>query len=283
MLLDLLHRFVRRRFQSLGFQSRFLESDVGRLHYLLLDHPQPASTLILVHGLGTSSSTWLKVLPLIKGNHRIVALDLPGFGFSTVKGVHGFCALNEHVEALSVFLDCVAQKPFILLGHSFGGWVSALYTARHPQKIERLVLVSSVGVYYRGVEKLQELFTLNSVKDARRLLDNLWYRYPWYFKPFARSIWLELSQRHMNELVRSIDATHFLADELARLTMPVDIIWGREDKVTSPESVNVFRKFVPHAAAFFIDRCGHVPQLERPAEFASLVNHILEKKTHELA
>ena len=283
MLLNLLHRIVRRRFQSLGFQSSVLESDVGRLHYLLRDHPQPASTLILVHGLGTSSSTWLKALPLIKGNHRVAALDLPGFGLSTVKRVSGFCTLQEHVEALSVFLDCVAQKTCILLGHSFGGWVSALYAARHPQRIEKLVLVSSAGVYYRGVERLQEMFTLNSVKDARRLLNNLWYRYPWYFKPFARSILRDLSQRRMNEIVGTIDATHFLVEELAQLTMPVDIIWGREDKVISPESVNILRKFVPHSTAFFIDRCGHVPQLERPAEFADLVNHILEKKAHELA
>ena len=283
MLLDLLHRIVRRRFQSLGFQSSVLESDVGRLHYLLRDHPQPASTLILVHGLGTSSSTWLKALPLIRGNHRVAALDLPGFGLSTVKRVSGFCTLQEHVEALSVFLDCVAQKTCILLGHSFGGWVSALYAARHPQRIEKLVLVSSAGVYYRGVERLQEMFTLNSVNDARRLLNNLWYRYPWYFKPFAHSILRDLSQRRMNEIVSSIDVTHFLVEELARLTMPVDIVWGREDKVISPESVNVLCKFVPHATAFFIDHCGHVPQLECPVKFASIVNHILEKKTHELA
>jgi pimeloyl-ACP methyl ester carboxylesterase len=225
----------------------------------------------------------LKALPLIKDNHRVAALDLPGFGLSTVKRVSGFCTLQEHEEALSVFLDSVAQKPFILLGHSFGGWLSALYAARHPQRIEKLVLVSSAGVYYLGVERLQEMFTLNSVNDARRLLNNLWYRYPWYFKPFARSIFRDLSQRRMNEIVSSIDVTHFLVEELARLTMPVDIVWGREDKVISPESVNILRKFVPHAAAFFIDRCGHVPQLECPVKFASIVNHILEKKTHELA
>jgi pimeloyl-ACP methyl ester carboxylesterase len=87
----------------------------------------------------------------------------------------------------------------------------------------------------------------------------------------------------MNELVGSIDATYFLVEELGRLTMPVSIIWGREDKVILPESVDVLVKFVPHARVAFVEQCGHVPQLEKPAEFASVVQKILEQKNHELA
>lgn len=283
MLLDLLHKTVRRRFHSLGFESHTLESRFGRLHYLLRDHPEPATTLLLVHGLGTSSSTWLKVVPLLRGKYRIAALDLPGFGFSALNGTGTYCTLQEHVEALSVFIDAVARTPFILLGHSFGGWVSALYATRIPHNVAHLVLVDTAGVYYRGVEKLRESFTLNSVQDTRRLLNDLWFRYPWYFKPFAGAIFRELRQRGMNELVGSIDTTYFLLEELSKLSMPVSIIWGREDKVIVPESVDVLVRFVPHARAAFIDHCGHVPQLEKPAEFASVVQEILEKKNHELA
>ena len=283
MLLELLHKTVRRRFHSLGFESHVLVSRFGPLHYLLRDQPEPATTLLLVHGLGTSSSTWLKVLPLLKGNYRIAAIDLPGFGFSNLENTGRYCTLEEHVEALTGFANAVARQPFILLGHSFGGWVSALYASRHPHNVEHLVLVDTAGVYYRGVEKLRASFTLNSVQDARRLLDDLWYRYPWYFKPFAGSIFRELRQRGMNELVGSIDATYFLVEELCKLSMPVSIIWGREDKVILPKSVDVLVKFVPHARAAFIEQCGHVPQLERPAEFASVVQKILEQKNHELA
>ena len=283
MLLELLHKTVRRRFLSLGFESHVLASRFGPLHYLLRDQSEPSATLFLVHGLGTSSSTWLKVLPLLKGNYRIAAIDLPGFGFSNLEIAGTYCTLEEHVEALTVFANTVARQPFILLGHSFGGWVSALYASRHPHNVKHLVLVDTAGVYYRGVEKLRASFTLNSVQDTRRLLDDLWYRYPWYFKPFAGSIFRELRQRGMNELVGSIDATYFLVEELSKLSMPVSIIWGREDKVILPESVDVLVKFVPHARAVFIEQCGHVPQLEKPAEFASVVQKILEQKKYELA
>ncbi len=283
MILDLLHKTVRRRFYSLGFESHLLESPFGHLHYLLRDHPEPAATLVLVHGLGTSSSTWLKVLPLLKGRVRIVALDLPGFGFSALENARTYCTLEEHVEALTLFADAVPRKPFILLGHSFGGWVSTLYASRFPRNVEHLVLVDAAGVYYRGVEKLRDSFTLNSVLDTRRLLNDLWYRYPWYFKPFAECVFRELKQRGMNDLVSSIDATSFLAEELSKLSMPVTIIWGKEDRLISPQSVDVFLKFVPHARASYIPRCGHVPQLERPIAFASIIQQLLELKKYELA
>lgn len=260
-----------------------LDSRFGQLHYLLRDHPEPAQTLVLVHGLGTSSSTWLKVLPLLRGKYRIVAVDLPGFGFSTVSGADGFCSLQEHVEALTKVLEAVAPERCILLGHSFGGWVSALYASKNPERIAHLVLADTAGVYYRGVEKLRDLFTLNSVGDTRRLLNSLWYRYPWYFKPFAGSIYRELRKRRMNELVDSIDTTGFLVEEFARLTMPVSIIWGRKDSVISPESVGVLTKFIPHAQVAFIDRCGHVPQLEVPDQFVNVLESMLRDKSHELA
>jgi abhydrolase domain-containing protein 6 len=277
MLLDLLHRTVRRRFHSLGFESRLLESRFGRLHYLVRDCPEPVRTLLLVHGLGTSSSTWLKVLPLLRGKHRIAALDLPGFGFSSLKSAGTYCTLQEHVEALTDFADAMARTPFILLGHSFGGWVSALYACRNPENVKHLVLVDTAGIYYPGVERLRDLFTLNSVQDTRCLLNHLWFRYPWYFKPFAGAIFRELKQRRMHDLVGSIDATYFLAEELKRLSMPVSIIWGREDRVILPASVDAFLKFVPHARTTFIDRCGHVPQLEKPTEFASIVQDVLDR------
>jgi pimeloyl-ACP methyl ester carboxylesterase len=283
MLLDLLHKIVRRRFHSLGFQSHFLETRFGRLHYLLRDHAESPGTLLLIHGLGTSSSTWIKVLPLLQEKYRIAALDLPGFGFSALERNRTHCTLEEHLEALGIFADAVGHAPVILLGHSFGGWISGFHASRHPHGVRHLVLVDTAGIHYRGAEKLRESFTLNSVQDTRRLLNDLWYRYPWYFKPFAGAIFRELRHRGMNELVASIDAESFLVEELGRFSMPVSIIWGREDKVILPESVGVLVKFVPHARVSLIDQCGHVPQLERPAEFAALVREILEKNDDGLA
>ena len=276
MILRLLHRSVRGRFRSLGFESRTLSVTESSLHYLVREHPHPKGTLVLVHGLGTSSSTWVKMLPHLENAHRIVALDLPGFGFSTANPERGYCTLREHVDALSELIANVTKTPITLVGQSFGGWVCCRYAAHFPDRVNHLVLVDTAGVYYPGVENLRDLFTLQSVDDTRRLLSILWYRYPWYFKPFAGSIYRELGTRKMNELVASIEGKDFLVEELSRLTMPVSIIWGKQDETISPNSIDVLKKFIPHSTVHFIDQCGHVPQLERPKELAEILNRVLE-------
>ena len=103
-----------------------------------------------------------------------------------------------------------------------------------------------------------------------------WIQFAWYFKPFAGPIYRELCRRGMSEVINSIDADSFLVEELTRLRMPVSIIWGKEDGVISQETISVLAKFVPHAAVEFIDRCGHVPQLERPDRFVDALEKLLD-------
>lgn len=282
MILDLLHHIVRRRYQALGFKSKFLDWRGGRIHYVFRGSPAARGSFVLVHGLGTSSSSWSKAMSLIGTGYRIVAPDLPGFGFSTVDDPRRIYALHDYDDALTNLIETIPAGPIVLLGHSLGGWVSARYSSAHPERIRHLILVDTAGVYYRGIEGLQEMFTVNSVGDTRRLLNRMWYRYPWYFKPFARSVFRELQRRNTNALVASIEPSDLLVEELEQLKMPVTIIWGKEDRVISQESINVLRKLIPNAKAYFIDRCGHVPQLERPAEFARLVNNVLEKESREV-
>jgi pimeloyl-ACP methyl ester carboxylesterase len=162
------------------------------------------------------------------------------------------------------------------VGQSLGGWLCCRYAAQSPELVKHLVLIDTAGVYYPGVENLRDLFTLTSVNDTRRLLNALWHRYPWYFKPFAGSIYRELGARRMNELVASIESNDFLAEELSQLTMPVSIVWGKEDGVISLKSIDVLQKFIPHSTVHLIDECGHVPQLECPEKLAAIMNKVLE-------
>jgi pimeloyl-ACP methyl ester carboxylesterase len=276
MLLRLLHRSVWRQFRSLGFESKTLTGTAGTIHYLVRGHSHPKGTIVLVHGLGTSSSTWVRMLPHLNVSHRIVALDLPGFGFSTADPVRGFCTLSEHVEALSALIAAVTDTPIILAGQSLGGWLCCRYAAQSPERVEHLVLIDTAGVYYPGVENLRDLFTVTSRSETQRLLNALWYHYPWYFKPFVGSIYRELGTRRMNEFVASIESNDFLGEELSRLAMPVSIIWGKQDGVTSPKSVEVLQKLLPNSTVHLIDQCGHVPQLECPEILAGILNKVLE-------
>jgi pimeloyl-ACP methyl ester carboxylesterase len=259
----------------MGAVSRFLDLDSCRLHYFEYEHPDPRGTVLLVHGLGTSASTWLKILPTLISEHHVIAVDLPGFGFSSLKPGTSFYTLSEHCTALSALVERTVHDRLTLIGHSFGGWISVRLAAANRGSLLCLVLVDTAGIPYPGAERLRELFTIDSPAHMRKLLDALWYRYPWYFKPFASAIYHEMTKRNVNGIVASIGEEDSLVGELSLLTMPVSVVWGREDRVISPAAVQVLKRMVPQASVCFIDGCGHVPQLERPAELKKILSHIL--------
>jgi len=266
----------------MGAVSKFIDLDSCLLHYFEFEHPDPRGAVILVHGLGTSASTWLHILPALIKEHRVIAMDLPGFGFSRFKPGTLFYTLSEHCGALTALVDRAAGDAFTLIGHSFGGWVAVRFAAAHRRSVLRLVLVDTAGIYYPGAEKLRGLFTIESPASMRRLLEIMWYRYPWYFKPFSSAIYHEMLQRNVNSIVTSISEKDSLSAEFSLLTMPVRVVWGREDRVISPEAAEVIKGAVPHASVDFIDQCGHVPQLERPAELNRIVRSILAGDRHGL-
>jgi pimeloyl-ACP methyl ester carboxylesterase len=75
--------------------------------------------------------------------------------------------------------------------------------------------------------------------------------------------------------VRSIREEDFLNQKISALPMPVDVIWGNEDRLISKESVKIMKKLLPDLAAHSIPQCGHVPQLEKPHQVSLLLNQIL--------
>lgn len=277
MLLTWIHESARKRYRSLGFQTRMLQTSAGLLHTLVREGQGKRGSVVLVHGLGTSSNTWIRTIPGIADSRRIVALDLPGHGFSSVDTAKGFATFREHQHALSEFLDSQDDEPLTLVGHSFGGWLCAWFAAANPGRVQHLVLVNSAGIYFRGIESLREMFTLESVDDTERLLNTMWYRYPWYLRPLTGAIYQELTRRHVNEIVASIEADDLLTEELSRLVMPVSLIWGRKDGIVPLEVVDTLLRLVPCARVFYLERCGHVPQLEKSEQFAAQLNQVLRR------
>lgn len=279
MLIDFLHNQIHRRYKQLGFSDGFVESGRFTLHSYERYATESIGTLVLIHGLGTSSSTWVRVLPGIDRRWNVIAFDLPGFGFSRINSGAPFATFEELYQSMGTFISQKVITPFVLLGHSLGGWVAAKYAIGHPANINHLVLVDNAGILCDETLEQGRAFQVESVADLRALLNKIWRRYPWYFKPFYRAVLNDLRKRGVADFVRSIRAESFLNDHLAQLRMGVSVVWGTEDRLISPNSVDILKQAIGHARIHLIDRCGHVPQLERPEAFTTVVGEILRQVT----
>jgi pimeloyl-ACP methyl ester carboxylesterase len=181
-----------------------------------------------LHALGTSSSTWINILPLLREFGTISCLDLPGYGFSKITPGDPFFSLQQMNHTLEHFIQSTQRLPITLIGHSLGGWLAAHYAANHPGMVNHLFLLNNAGIMYDGFEQQADAFTIQCVDDVRRLLQQMWFCYPWYFKPFTSSIYHTLMKKHVSSFVHSIKEEDLLDQSFSSLTMPLDVVWGTE-------------------------------------------------------
>jgi pimeloyl-ACP methyl ester carboxylesterase len=155
------------------------------------------------------------------------------------------------------------------------------YALKNPRRVEHLILVNTAGIYYQGAEQLVALFDLRSTKDTNRLLDRLWMHYPWYFRLFTPFIFEDMVKRKVPEIVRGIRETDIVDTELSRLYMPVSIIWGRGDGLLPIDTVKTLSDRLPARTIHFIEKCGHVPQLEASSAFLEVLRKVLSERLME--
>ncbi|MGH2853265.1 MAG: alpha/beta fold hydrolase, partial [Solirubrobacteraceae bacterium] len=100
--------------------------------------------LLFVHGLSGSWPNWLEQLPVFAASHRVIALDLPGFGRSPMPAEH--ITISGYARTLDALLDALEVDAAAVVGNSMGGFVAAELAINFPQRVERLALVSPAGL-----------------------------------------------------------------------------------------------------------------------------------------
>ena len=166
-----------------------------------------------------------------------------------------------------------------------GGWIAAAYALKYPAKVEKLVLVDAAGFAPPKEFDLHALAGLNpSTREEMKRLANLVFFNP-LFKSDA-AIDVLLAQRvsagdgyTIQRLVESIHrADDMLDGKLSAVKQPVLLVWGREDGLTPlAREGEQFRRELPSAQLVVFDGCGHVPQVEKAAEFNAAVLKFLSQ------
>ena len=232
--------------------------------------------VILLHGLGGDATNWAATVPALSGKYHVYVPDQVGFGKSDKPITNYRVAML--VEFLDVFCKKLGVQKASLVGNSLGGWTAAAFAIAHPEKVDKLVLVDAAGYTAKrwgGPELTKEaLAALNpsTTEDFKRLFSLILYNKAMLNDQFAETALTNKFKRGdgytINSFIESIlRGEDFLDDKAKAIKAPTLVLWGKDDGLTPLGIGRAFAEDIQGSQLVVIDNCGHVPQIEKPAEF----------------
>lgn len=223
------------------------------------------SVVVLVHGIASSSTTFAKLLPLLSPHHRVIAIDLLGFGQSPAP-LWADYTIEQHVAALERTIRSLRlREPFTLVGHSMGSLIASRYAATQGRRVVHLVLVSppiylspsemstplerrAMGLYLKAYEYLRgnKQFTMRNAA----LLGGM--------SPIKNV--LEVSERNWRAFVLSLEnaiESQTAISDIAEVRVPIDVVYGTLDPFLVPGGLRIVEQ-MRHVEVHRVERGDHL-------------------------
>jgi pimeloyl-ACP methyl ester carboxylesterase len=268
-------------------ERTFLYDDTPVMYFDHGDGPP----LLFIHGLGCNLTHFEHVAPpLAAAGYRVCGLDLPGFGLSGKP--HREYSVRWLAGAVTGLMDHLGLARATLAGHSLGGLVAADAAIHDAARVERLVLISSAGLFqmplpFRWVARTilrPEPVAMALERYARQLLE---YR---VFEEKNEKVVQFIEQcvtrpdpRYVKDLTRVLYAMrreltqYHLFDHVKRLTLPTLVIYGACDRLLPTKQVPQWAGALPAGELEVIEQCGHMPIIEKPEAVVARMKPFLSR------
>lgn len=266
--------------------SRFLVIDGSLVHYRIEGEGNP---LLLIHGAFSSLHTFDCWTSLLTRDHRVIRLDLPGFGLSDSMTGHDY-SIKVMVNFLTKFLDQIGIDSCDVAGSSLGGWLAWEMALRQPRRINKLVLIASAGF-------MEEVSIPLPFKMARTPVLGKVMKYAIkknLLRKFLNQVFIdqkkitdELVDRYYDLITRegNPEAFHALANskyrnrtnKLKNIKAPTLIMWGEDDAWLPVESGYWFQVCIPDSRLILYEGVGHIPMEEIPERTARDLRKFLKQ------
>jgi pimeloyl-ACP methyl ester carboxylesterase len=256
--------------------------------------------VLMLHGFGDTADSWRRVVPrLAGGSRRVVALDIPPFGRSSLPpAMNGTPVVDWYSSFLEALVDELGLEEVTIVGHSLGGAIALGFALDHPETFDRLGLIAPAGlgesapwwwhavagrpINWAAFLRLPNPVAGQAIKTGVRnfLEGSLMYDARGMEGVIDHFVALHGGRRELEQLLaigRSLitgyDGT--LIRRAGEIDCPVTVIWGRDDRLAPVEHADDFAAAVPHADVHILERCGHYPQIELPTRVSALIEELL--------
>jgi pimeloyl-ACP methyl ester carboxylesterase len=267
--------------------------DVGgmRLYYYAAGVRGAGEPIVFLHGFPTSSHLWSDVVPLVPKGHRVVVVDLLGYGRSDPSDTADL-SLRGHAERVISLLDALGINYATVVGHDMGGGIAQVMAVRHPTRVARLCLIDSIA--FDGWPG-RELRLVRATMPLTRHLPGTWllsvlraelargyvvsergtHSIDQYLRRFTVDGGRELLVRH----VSAMDAaeTKSLATRLKDVVAPTSIVWGGDDPFLPLALGERLATAIPGATLDVVPDIRHFTPEEAPERVASALASLLER------
>src|SRR5665811_235295 len=252
--------------------------------------------LLFIHGLTNSSRSWARLVDTLNMDYRILAPDLYGHGASAKP--MGDYSLSAHAATLRDLLDRLGIDQVTLVGHSLGGGIALQFCYLFPERVSRLVLVSSGGLG-RSVSPLLRAATLPGAEWVLPLIASDWVRLRaeavgrtlartgWRPSPDVTEAWRGFtsladadSRRAFLATTRSVidpgGQTVTAHDHLPMVVeIPTLVVWGTRDRMIPTWHATTAHQAIPGSRVELFEGAGHYPQLDQPERFAQVLSDFM--------
>jgi pimeloyl-ACP methyl ester carboxylesterase len=263
--------FTRHRVKVGGF-------DISYFHG---GHDGAMAPALSLHGMGGAGKWEAYHMALGTITHTFVP-QLPGWPEGRLP--EGIASLGNYTALVLEFLDAVGIDRLILFGHSLGGWIALRVATMHPERVSRLILVDAMGVDLPSAPAL-DLHTLDEESFAKAVFGRLGliataqaYGFGAEWENVRRGPefeWQWKDRGLVANLVQGPCGDPELTHKVQALSAETLLVWGRLDGIVPLQHGEILRATLPHAKLDVIDRCGHLPMIEKPEIFRRLLYDFL--------
>jgi pimeloyl-ACP methyl ester carboxylesterase len=272
-------------------RGEFLDLGGARLYYYAAGTRGAGEPVVFIHGFPTSSHLWGDVVPLMAEGHRLVMLDLLGYGRSDRPSGRRVDLL-AHAERVVQVLDQLGIERACLVGHGIGGGIAQSVAVRSPARVSHLCLIDSVAfdrwptiearlaraslpvTQFLPPEALVAILrqdVLRGYADPARAAHSL----DLYLRPFAGADGRNALLAHARALTSG--ETTELSGQLGKIVAPTSIVWGESDRVMPVSIGRRLQKLIAGATLQVIPGVRHFSPEEAPRQVADAIEALLAR------